>query len=211
MDMLNRYGSDKVANGYGPVYAALFRNRLAVRSLLEVGIGTMIPDVPSSMARAPRRGADYQPGASLRSWRDWFTHAHIVGLDPQPDCQLDEPGIMTIQADSTDAELMYALGDTLARQFDVIIDDGLHTEEAQLATLCNLWSWLAPGGLYVIEDVRVKDPLLWPMKVLAAGHTLSTLAFSDPNAVWHYPITRHDTTSGHPAHYGLIVITKPRV
>jgi hypothetical protein len=36
---------------------------------------------------------------------------------------------------------------------DLIIDDGLHTKEAQIATLKNFYPALRPGGLYVVEDV----------------------------------------------------------
>ena len=40
-----------------------------------------------------------------------------------------------------------------SRQFDVIIDDGLHTWSGQQRTLTNLWPLLRPGGYYFIEDV----------------------------------------------------------
>jgi hypothetical protein len=36
---------------------------------------------------------------------------------------------------------------------DLIIDDGLHVEAAQIATLRNFFPALRPGGLYVVEDV----------------------------------------------------------
>jgi hypothetical protein len=36
---------------------------------------------------------------------------------------------------------------------DVIIDDGLHTKESQIATLRNFFPALRMGGLYIVEDV----------------------------------------------------------
>ncbi len=43
--------------------------------------------------------------------------------------------------------------------FDAIVDDGSHRWEDQLTTLGNLWPFLAPGGLYFIEDVSQGSPL----------------------------------------------------
>lgn len=42
-----------------------------------------------------------------------------------------------------------------AEGFDIIIDDGLHTEEAQYKSFYNFKELVNPGGIYVIEDVRV--------------------------------------------------------
>ena len=38
-------------------------------------------------------------------------------------------------------------------RFDVIIDDGLHSSEAQVATLRNCFPYLANGGIYITEDL----------------------------------------------------------
>jgi cephalosporin hydroxylase len=35
----------------------------------------------------------------------------------------------------------------------LIVDDGLHTAESQLAVLAHLWPLLDAGGVYVVEDV----------------------------------------------------------
>jgi cephalosporin hydroxylase len=39
------------------------------------------------------------------------------------------------------------------QQFTIIIDDGDHSAESQIATIKAAWPYLAPGGLYVIEDL----------------------------------------------------------
>merc|ERR1712139_26848 len=44
--------------------------------------------------------------------------------------------------------------------WDLIVDDGVHTPHDQLATLANLFRYLAPGGLYVVEDVNEGKDLL---------------------------------------------------
>ena len=42
-------------------------------------------------------------------------------------------------------------------KFDLIIDDGLHTMEANLRTLEIVFPYLKDGGIYVIEDVNQHD------------------------------------------------------
>src|SRR5215831_13779827 len=98
--LFHQYGSDKDRNGYAPCYAALLTpRRESIRSVLEIGIGTMIEGVPASM-RGYALG-HYSPGGSLRAWRDFFPHADVVGVDIQPDTQFSDDRITTHLADST--------------------------------------------------------------------------------------------------------------
>lgn len=154
--ILNHHASDKHSqNGYGPIYHALFAPlRQRPIRLLEVGIGTVTPGAHVSMYGHDLPG--YRPGASLRAWRDYFANGDIVGMDVQPDTMIrGEDRIYTILADSTNG--MQMMGWPLG-QFDVIIDDGSHLVEHQLATLGNLYRRVFPGGLYIIEDVNRLDP-----------------------------------------------------
>jgi SAM-dependent methyltransferase len=149
-ELMNSYGSDKARNGYVPMYHSFMK---ALRDkpvdLLEIGIGTMIPGVQSSMVGYSLPG--YAPGGSLRAWRDYFANGNIVGVDVQPDTQFQEERIQTYLADSSNREQLDAvLG---LRTFDVIIDDGLHWDECQVNTMRNLWHRVRPGGFYVIEDI----------------------------------------------------------
>ena len=152
--LFNKYGSDKDRNGYTPLYHSLFKNiRDKPLQILEIGIGTMIPGVPSSMVGYSLPG--YAPGGSLRAWRDYFPNATILGCDVQPDTQFTDDRISTIQCDSRREEILYPLlGD---RQFDIILDDASHWDECQRKTLFNLWKYVKPGGFYIIEDVTVKS------------------------------------------------------
>jgi glycosyltransferase involved in cell wall biosynthesis len=158
--LVNRYGSDKDRNGYTHVYHALFQHlRDRPLKILEVGIGTVLPDVPSSMAAHALPG--YRPGGSLRAWRDYFPQADVHGMDVQPDTQFSENRIRTHICDSTAGEQVasfFRVHDGLA--FDVIIDDGSHVDVHQLRTLENLYPHLKPGGYYIIEDVYPGSGLL---------------------------------------------------
>jgi hypothetical protein len=147
------HGSDKDRNGYSSLYNALFLPlKDSPVTLLEVGIGTMIPGAHSSMKGY--MPDSYRPGASLRAWRDFFPNGEIHGMDVATDCMLSEDRIKTHLCDSTDPACCQLWADAhpdLA--FDVIVDDGSHWDLHQLATLENLWPHLKPGGYYVIEDV----------------------------------------------------------
>ena len=150
VQLFTKYGTDKLINRYAPLYHAILHNRRdGIRSLLEVGIGTMLPGVHSSMVGYAQDG--YAPGGSLRAWRDYLPNATITGIDVQPDTQVTEDRIETLLCDSTnESQARNVLGE---RRFDVIIDDGSHIDTNQLLTLRHLYPRLNPGGVYVIEDI----------------------------------------------------------
>ena len=88
-------------------------------------------------------------GASLWMWSKYLPQASIVGFDIRPECanlckELDNVGIEI--ADPAKCSLG-------TFQYDLIIDDASHIAEEIVATFNNCWSWLAPGGYYVIEDL----------------------------------------------------------
>ncbi len=149
-ELFNKYGSDKDRNGYTPMYHSILKHmQNNPVDVLEIGIGTMIPGVMSSMVGYALPG--YAPGGSLRAWRDFFPNGNIMGADVQPDTQFSEDRITTVLADSGNREeLDRMLGD---RVFDLIIDDGWHWDENQVKTMNNLWHRVKPGGYYVIEDI----------------------------------------------------------
>jgi len=153
-DLFNKYGSDKDRNGYVQLYHTLFsKMRQENIVMLEIGIGTMIEGVHSSMVGYALEG--YKPGGSLRAWRDFFPRGRIIGADVQPDTQFsDEARIETYICNSTRQEdvdeFMKKLGDI---KFDIIIDDGSHHDMDQITTLKNFYPYVKEGGIYVIEDV----------------------------------------------------------
>jgi hypothetical protein len=162
-DLLRQEGTDKW-KWYGAFYdAALSDRRFAIHSVLEVGIGTLVPDATSTMVGWATPG--YRPGGSLRAWRDYFPNASVVGIDVQPDTMLPaEARIATFLCDSTDrASFRRDVAPHARLPFDVIIDDGLHDAATQIATFGHLVEYLHPHGLYVIEDIAP-----WTLDAIAA-------------------------------------------
>lgn len=165
--LFNHYGSDKDKNGYTPLYHTLFfKIKDEPVKLLEIGIGTMIPGVKSSMVGYALE--NYKPGGSLRAWRDYFVNGEIIGMDVQPDTQFqDEERIQTHLCDSTDICSVYMkMSEIITKEskdtnlnisgtsyYDIIIDDGCHLDTSQLKTLQNFYPFLKKGGIYVIEDI----------------------------------------------------------
>ena len=153
------HGSDKALawHNYGYIYNYLLRHHTApVRTLLEVGIRTNNLDVPSTM------GATGVPGASLRTWREAFPRAAVIGADIDDRILFQEEGIETYFVDQTKAETIARLFQTIGqRPLDLIVDDGLHTFHGNRMLLEGAYKHLAPGGLYVIEDVPASDVPAW--------------------------------------------------
>lgn len=160
-DLFTKYGSDKNRNGYSPVYHSLFKHiRDQPIDFLEIGIGTMIPGVYSSMVGFALEG--YAPGGSLRAWRDFFKNGNVYGADIQPDTQFKEERIQTMLINSVDKENVdRTIKDVCPTDsFDVILDDGAHHPDMQFQTFKNFYPYLKKGGYYIIEDVGVNSTIL---------------------------------------------------
>lgn len=95
-------------------------------------------------------------GASLRLWEDYFPKAIIYGVDIVTKAQeyvTDRINIVignAVHQDTYDAIEQ----DLIGKQPSVIIDDASHAWSEQRITLMMFWKMLAPGGIYIIEDLE---------------------------------------------------------
>jgi hypothetical protein len=145
------YGSDKVKSGYAQLYDPLMETlRTKVKTVLEIGVGTLQPEIPSTFVGNPALYPQYTPGGSLRAWRDYFPNAQIYGVDVAEDCRIKEDRIETFIFSSLDT--VKCNEHFQDNSLDIIIDDGLHTAIGQLFTMNNVFSKVKDGGLYIIED-----------------------------------------------------------
>lgn len=150
------HGSDKASShNYHHLYGAILHNPEAVSAVFEVGLGTNNEDVVSNMGRQGR------PGASLRAFRDYLPKAQIFGADVDRRVLFEEERIRTFFIDQTDLAVVNALAATLDVRFDLIIDDGLHSPNANLATMLFALKKLKPGGVFVVEDVHPAHFPVW--------------------------------------------------
>lgn len=144
--LAQKYGTDKYPY-YTPFYDLILNSRReSVKSVLEIGIGTT-----ASMAHVD----NYQPGASLRMWKEYFPNAHILGADINESVLFGESRISTWHCDQSELGSLFDLHKIVgAPRLDLLIDDGSHDPVHQSLTLEVLWGQLAPGGIYIIEDCK---------------------------------------------------------
>jgi FkbM family methyltransferase len=145
------FGTDKSTSGVLPFYEKYmkpFRN--APINILEIGVFF---------------------GASIRMWREYFPCATVYGIDHFKgvqgngstfDCSRkfleDSKGVdrvRLIECDQSNRTALISLRDRFTQdgvQFQFIIDDGSHLMKDQQQSLGTLWSCLANGGVYFMED-----------------------------------------------------------
>ena len=159
-EIMGRHGSDKGSKDIGTswhnytlLYHQLF-NALRDRKLrvFELGLGTNNVLLPSNM------GADGRPGASLYGWAEYFPEASIYGADVDRGCLFNTERIKTYYCDQRSPADIAALWSQpeLQEPFDIIIEDGLHTYEANICFMVHSLHKLAPGGCYIVEDVACR-------------------------------------------------------
>jgi hypothetical protein len=146
--LFDKYGSDKaIKHNYHLIYQAVLSDKLSIKNILEIGMGTNNLDVASNM------GIHAKPGASLRAFRDYCLNAQIYGADIDKRILFSEDRIKSFFVDQTDVKTFIQLKDNLPESFDLVIDDGLHSPNANIATL--------QFALQIIEDIRVEALSVW--------------------------------------------------
>lgn len=157
--IMNKYGSDKSKlscdghHNYSTLYTKLFDPVKHLQlNIFELGIGTNNILLPSNM------GINGKPGASLRGWRDFFPNSQIHGADIDKDILFTEERIKTYYCDQLNPIIIKNMWDEIECNFDIIIEDGLHTFEANKCFFENSIHKLKKDGVYIIEDIiHVKD------------------------------------------------------
>lgn len=159
--VFDSYGCDKARNhDYHLVYGAVLKALGPIDSMLEIGLGTTNTDVVSNMGRS------WVPGNSLRAFREYLPGTTVYGADVDKRILFAEDRIKTYFVDQTDAATIAALGENIPGQLDLIIDDGLHAPNANLAVLAFSLDKLKNGGWVVIEDISEEAEVIW--KVVAS-------------------------------------------
>ena len=100
-------------------------------------------------------------GGSMKMWRWYFgPRAMIYGLDISPATKVYE---RNESYGAPDAIFVGSQGDpnvwqkveATEKQLDIILDDAAHTPQLQIAALKLAFRLLAPGGVYLVEDLSM--------------------------------------------------------
>lgn len=134
---LTYWGCDKIpSNGghsYTPYYYKLFLGRTPKR-ILEIGI---------------------DDGRGLRMWREYFPSVEMIhGLDGNPNLLFSDEKISTTLCYLNDINSIKRAANFIGGDLDIIIDDGSHVTKHQIDAANIFVPRLAPGGVYIIEDVQ---------------------------------------------------------
>jgi len=183
--LCERYGSDKGGrlNGHHPYpwpphqYADFYSQRLfnareEILAVFECGIGTNNGLAPSNMSDKGR------PGASLRVWRDYFPKAQVVGADIDRSVLFTDHRISTYWVDQRESKSVSNMWEQVeVSEFDLMVDDGLHTFEAGVNLFNGSIHKLKSSGMYVIEDVTPRDLRRWQEYFQDAAFSVEFIAF----------------------------------
>lgn len=150
----NQDGTDKVSShAYGPLYSdVLGPYRDTARRVLEIGVYS---------------------GASVLAMADFFHRAHVVGLDitlSNVKFGRGHPRITLRQLDGVSLDAPRLVGGGGAG-WDVVLDDASHRRADQIEAF-RVWGPLvAPGGVYIIEDIDGREDDAKPLREALAAES----------------------------------------
>jgi len=176
--IFDKFGSDKAsAHDYHVPYSWILNQLPDDGLILEIGIGTKNPNLPSNM------GVNGMPGASLRAWRETKKFSVVNGADIDRDCLFREEKISTYFVDQLDVAELVKLREqvkpTKPKRLNLIVDDGLHTYVANKNTFETLFPILDNNGYYVIEDIR-PEFLLPLLRLVDSYNPVEVSLWSNP-------------------------------
>ena len=169
-----KFGSDKsTGHNYHHLYGEILKNKDDISCVLEIGVGTNNLDIVSNMGT---RGV---PGASLRAFREYLPNATIFGADLDKRILFQDDRIQTYFVDQTDLTSLESLGRNIPDSIDLIIDDGLHSPNANLAVLAFSLKKLKNHGWLVIEDIPERAVSLWEVVAALLPDTFASKLLRD--------------------------------
>jgi hypothetical protein len=93
-------------------------------------------------------------GGSLKMWKSYFgDKCKIYGMDIQNECmRYEDNDVKIFIGDQESRDFWKAFKEKVPR-VDILVDDGGHLVEQQIATLEEILPHISPGGVYLCEDV----------------------------------------------------------
>jgi hypothetical protein len=139
----NEKPPNSVCHNYTWIYQEVFKNiRNEQINIFEMGVG--VPNCMGSWA------------GSLKGWKEYFPNSIIHSADFDKDFLYNDDRITSYYVDQEDEEsiknMWGQIGDVL---YDIMIDDGPHTESSNYLFYINSIHKLKSGGVYIIEDINL--------------------------------------------------------
>ena len=143
---------------YYSIFKELRENKLRI---FELGLGTNNTNLPSNM------GKNGRPGASLYGWDEFFPNSKIFGADIDTNILFNTDKIKTFYCDQRNSHIIKYMWNEpeLQENFDIIIEDGLHTFNANVCFFENSIHKLNPNGYFIIEDICKAEEHLFIDKI----------------------------------------------
>lgn len=136
-------------HNYTTLYYSIFKE-LSEKNLriFELGIGT--------------NNEIGMPGASLYGWTNFFPNSYVFGADNDTGILFNTDKIKTFYCDQTNPLIIKNMWNepNLQENFDIIIDNGLHTFDANVCFFENSIHKLKSKGYYIIENINNNDERL---------------------------------------------------
>lgn len=137
-------GVDLPNHNYSRFYHHLFKAQKNSKiNIFEMGIGL------------EHAAAYAKSGGSLRAWKEFFKNSSLYGADIDQVAvdQFKNTDVATFYCDQADRLQTLNMFEKIDKQFDLIIDDGLHTPSGAETFFDVSCAFLKKGGVYIIEDL----------------------------------------------------------
>lgn len=98
-------------------------------------------------------------GGSLLMWREYFKNSEIYGFEYNNDLinnfkqKFNNDRIILSNIDVTDKDSIINAFNKINILYDIIIEDTTHQFEDQIRVIENIYQYLRPGGILIIEDI----------------------------------------------------------
>lgn len=147
MELLKEHGSDKYLHDYHLVYAHIFKH-YAIDRILEIGLGSKDSKFLSNMWNFG------VPGGCLRAFSAFLgSNVQLVGLDIDEKILFSDKNIETFKFDQLNVNQVKSFSINNKNSFNLVIDDGLHSNVSVINTISMCMEVLKKNGLIVIEDL----------------------------------------------------------
>ena len=156
-------------------------------------------------------------GGSLQMWKEYFgPGVRLFGVDINPECRrFEEEGVQILIGDQGDRDFLRSVANAVPT-IDILIDDGGHALEQQIATFEELFPHVQPNGVYLCEDLHTSYWHRWGGGYRKRGSFIEySKNWIDALHAWHSREPRRlavsdFTRSAHSLHYydSIVVVEK---